>query len=372
MKPVYGLIIIICIVTAPRLHADTNDSDNQKKITYGRKGVIELSGGLSLSGSSHDFLSVSFTLQPGLNYFAADNFYVGAHLLARINKGVITENNLFFPRSYYKTRVDLGLSVPFGYLFKVKDHVYFNLVAPEFQIYLDDLSRFRLYPNFITSFKFPFDNTVLDFGIKHNFFNITNRRFSDPYYSYNVFFGFSVLFDTVKKKETTETTGIDDIKTQNEKIMDTIGGKVAGSFFMSLLPVCSGSWLAGWDPGGLVFSVLKTGGLLCTLIPLFTRGTVSMPYWIFAFGIVTWPIMTLTDLIYSPSRVTYRLKKAMKGLLAPEKTSDNYPDKHEISDPDVYFIATPRLSVKKEKQYNTQSPSNYTIDGVNLSITHVL
>jgi hypothetical protein len=199
MKFLYGVLFVSLIFAATNLQAQDKPDAGREKILYGQKGIIELFGGLSLSGGSDDFSTVSFSAEPGLNYFVIDNLYLGAHFKIGITRRKVRENYFFYNyNSHYKTVVNLGLGIPLGYIKKISDHVYFNLEAPEFSFYLIDLKHFRVYPNVITAFKFPFDSSVIEIGIRHNFFYLTERSMSDVYYSYNVFLGFSACFNTVK------------------------------------------------------------------------------------------------------------------------------------------------------------------------------
>jgi hypothetical protein len=187
------------LIIASTIYAQENAAQDQEKVTYGKRGIIELNGALSVSGNSEDSNSIRFNAGPGFNYFVADNVYIGADLYVGIRRGLVSKYYLYFySRRYPKTFVDLGLSIPVGFLFRLKDQIYFNL-APEMQFIVADLKHFRAYQNFITSIKFTVSNAVINVGVKHNFFYLTEKKISDVYYSFNLFLGLSVFFNTAVK-----------------------------------------------------------------------------------------------------------------------------------------------------------------------------
>ncbi|MDM7985816.1 MAG: hypothetical protein QUS13_00630 [Smithella sp.] len=202
MKKISIGFCFISLFTASSLFAEVNVPGETAQLTYGRKGVVELHGSMSVNGTSSDISNTRFSMSPGFNYFLADNIYMGAGLHVSAGRYLHTKRFYMFVLSeYQETSVDLGLRVPVGFVFRIRDHVYFDLEAPELEFTLSDLDYFQFSPNLVTAFKFPFDNAVIDFGVRHSFFHVASG-ISGLYYKFQVFLGFSICFDAVAGKST--------------------------------------------------------------------------------------------------------------------------------------------------------------------------
>jgi hypothetical protein len=202
MKSASAAFILLLVLVSTALYSQSETQDIKKYAAYGTKGIIELYGGLSISGTSEESSILNFSADPGFNFFVIDNLYCGARTLVGLTRVSITINSRFYSRKSSETVTNLGLGIPLGYTLKIYNGIFINLAA-EFLFYGYNLEQFRFYPNIVTSFKFIVNNAVINFGIKHSFIyfsNDKNQKITDPFYSYGISLGFSAFIDTSRKK----------------------------------------------------------------------------------------------------------------------------------------------------------------------------
>jgi hypothetical protein len=197
-----AMAVILMMTASVCLNAQTDLLEVKAGKNYADKGIIELSGSVSLGGTTGEHPYSFFGAAPGFNYFVINNFYIGSHLFANVER---TQMITYYPFLMYSrakpvTYWNLGFEVDLGYAFKLSKNIFFN-ITPELNFiwYSTQTKYFRAYPNLLLSLKFILNNTSIFMGFRQNLFYFTdetNTGVSAAYYSYNITIGFSFFLDT--------------------------------------------------------------------------------------------------------------------------------------------------------------------------------
>jgi hypothetical protein len=194
-KWIIGIAILFIVSSSIGLHAQTDQLEIKAGKHFADKGVVEVSGDLSLGGTTGDSSFFYFSAGPGVNFFVINNFFLGAGVFASVQRVKVTSAYpfLFTSSDRYVTYWDAGFGVRLGYAFNIGKNAFFN-ITPEMNFDWYDTGYFRAYPNLLLSLKFIVNNTSINLGFRQNFFYFTNegdKAISDFLYSYNLSLGFS-------------------------------------------------------------------------------------------------------------------------------------------------------------------------------------
>jgi hypothetical protein len=195
-KWIIAMAIALSLSASVCLHAQTDQQEVKTGKQFATKGIIELSGDISLGGVTGGNSYFQFGAGPGINYYVINNFFIGTNVFADVERLTITTTYpflFFYSRRKIETDWNAGFGLRLGYSFDLSKNIFLN-VTPDMSFHWYDAGYFRAYPNITLSLKLIVNNTSINIGFKQNFFYFTDKgqdKISDFYYSYHLSIGFS-------------------------------------------------------------------------------------------------------------------------------------------------------------------------------------